>query len=52
MTTVETTTNPYLGATDPGDLLVLDAGTLEVVATVHRPVRVPLGFHGNWVATA
>jgi len=28
---------------------VLDAGTLEPVASVHLPVRVPHGFHGNWV---
>lgn len=33
---------------DSADLVVLDAGTLEDVARVHLPVRVPLGFHGNW----
>jgi carotenoid cleavage dioxygenase-like enzyme len=36
------------GATD----LVLLAGqdfTGEPVARVHLPVRVPLGFHGNWI---
>ncbi|MFD1722051.1 carotenoid oxygenase family protein [Amnibacterium endophyticum] len=26
-----------------------DAGTLEPVAQVHLPVRVPHGFHGNWL---
>jgi carotenoid cleavage dioxygenase len=31
------------------DLVLLDAGSLETVATVQLPVRVPLGFHGNWV---
>ncbi|MDT3396866.1 carotenoid oxygenase family protein [Streptomyces sp. B1866] len=31
------------------DLVLLDAGTLETVAAVHLPVRVPHGFHGNWV---
>ena len=36
---------------DRTDLAVLDAGTLEDVATVHLPVRVPLGFHGNWIPT-
>ncbi len=37
---------------DEGRLLVLDAGTLETVATVHLPQRVPLGFHGNWCPRA
>jgi carotenoid cleavage oxygenase len=31
-----------------GQLLLLDAQTLESVATVHLPQRVPMGFHGNW----
>ncbi len=34
---------------DRTDLTVLDAGSLEAVAAVHLPVRVPAGFHGNWV---
>ncbi|QLL08308.1 carotenoid oxygenase family protein [Mycobacterium vicinigordonae] len=33
---------------DEGVLLVLDAQTLETMATVHLPQRVPMGFHGNW----
>jgi carotenoid cleavage dioxygenase len=33
---------------DEGQLLILDAQSLEVVATVHLPQRVPMGFHGNW----
>jgi carotenoid cleavage dioxygenase len=33
------------------DLRVLDAQTLEDVATVHLPGRVPAGFHGNWAPT-
>ena len=37
------------GREDRTDLIVLDAGTLATVAAVHLPVRVPLGFHGNWV---
>ncbi|NUU22707.1 MAG: 9-cis-epoxycarotenoid dioxygenase [Streptomycetaceae bacterium] len=35
-------------ATDTSDLAVHDAGTLEPVAAVHLPVRVPFGFHGDW----
>jgi carotenoid cleavage dioxygenase len=31
------------------DLVLLDAATLDSVAEVHLPVRVPIGFHGNWV---
>ena len=30
------------------DLRLLDAATLEDVAAVHLPGRVPAGFHGNW----
>jgi carotenoid cleavage dioxygenase len=41
-------------ATDRSELVVLDAQDWlgDPVATVHLPVRVPLGFHGNWVPTA
>jgi carotenoid cleavage dioxygenase len=36
------------------DLLILDAQDLArpPIAQVHLPVRVPYGFHGNWVADA
>jgi carotenoid cleavage dioxygenase len=36
------------------DLVVLDARSFtgDPVAVVHLPVRVPYGFHGNWVADA
>ena len=36
---------------DEGRLVLLDAQTLETVATVHLPQRVPMGFHGNWAAS-
>lgn len=39
----------YDRASDRSDLVMLDGQTLETVATVHVPVRVPHGFHGNWV---
>ncbi|ORV14828.1 carotenoid oxygenase family protein [Mycobacterium celatum] len=38
----------YHRGRDEGQLLMLDAETLEAVATVHLPQRVPMGFHGNW----
>lgn len=33
---------------DEGQLLLLDATSLDLMATVHLPQRVPAGFHGNW----
>jgi carotenoid cleavage dioxygenase len=36
-----------LGA-DRSDVVVLDAGTLDEVARVHLPRRVPFGFHGSF----
>jgi len=41
----------YDTETDRTDLTILDAGSLETVAEVHLPVRVPNGFHGNWAPT-
>ncbi|WP_375400503.1 carotenoid oxygenase family protein [uncultured Amnibacterium sp.] len=37
------------GETGADRLELLDAATLESVAQVHLPVRVPHGFHGNWL---
>ncbi|GII80712.1 carotenoid cleavage dioxygenase [Sphaerisporangium rufum] len=34
---------------DAAELLVLDAGGLDTVASVHLPRRVPAGFHGSWL---
>lgn len=42
----------YDRTTDRSELAILDAATLEDVATVKLPHRVPSGFHGNWVPTA
>ena len=39
-------------ATHRSELSLLDAATLETVATVHLPDRVPHGFHGNWVPSS
>jgi carotenoid cleavage dioxygenase-like enzyme len=36
-------------ARDRSDLEILDAETLDTLATVHLPRRVPAGFHGNWL---
>jgi carotenoid cleavage oxygenase len=32
------------------DLVLLDASTLEDVARIHVPARIPYGFHGNWIS--
>ncbi|MGH3169823.1 MAG: carotenoid oxygenase family protein [Trebonia sp.] len=42
----------YDAATDRSDLMLLDAATLEDVAAIHLPTRVPNGFHGNWIPDA
>jgi carotenoid cleavage dioxygenase len=41
-------------AADSSTLTILDAANLggEPTAVVHLPVRVPLGFHGNWIGDA
>ncbi|TSE00377.1 carotenoid oxygenase [Skermania sp. ID1734] len=41
----------YDATTDRSDLTILDAATLETVATIGIPHRIPAGFHGNWVPT-
>jgi carotenoid cleavage dioxygenase len=43
----------YDATTDRSDVVILDAQdfTGDPVATIHLPVRVPFGFHGNWVPT-
>lgn len=39
----------YDGSTDRSDLVILDAASLETIAAIHLPERVPYGFHGNWL---
>ncbi len=41
----------YDGARGASDLVILDAHDFggAPVGTVHLPVRVPAGFHGNWI---
>ena len=39
------------GRRAPASLVLLDAETLEDVAAVHLPARVPAGFHGSWSPT-
>ena len=41
----------YDRATDRSDLVLLDAQTMEDVARIGLPSRVPAGFHGNWAPT-
>ncbi|MHB1517869.1 MAG: carotenoid oxygenase family protein [Acidimicrobiales bacterium] len=40
----------YDATTDTSDVVILAAQdfTGEPIATIHLPVRVPFGFHGNW----
>jgi carotenoid cleavage dioxygenase-like enzyme len=42
----------YDRSTDKSDVVILNARDFSAgpVGTVHLPVRVPFGFHGNWVA--
>ncbi|BBX85083.1 carotenoid oxygenase family protein [Mycolicibacterium aubagnense] len=41
----------YDAATDRSELAIVDAQTLDDVASIKIPHRVPAGFHGNWVPT-
>jgi 8'-apo-carotenoid 13,14-cleaving dioxygenase len=39
-------------ATQRGEFHVLDARTMSHQALVEMPVRIPMGFHGNWVSSS
>lgn len=39
----------YDRSTTRSDLVILDAATMDTVAEIHLPDRVPHGFHGNWI---
>jgi carotenoid cleavage dioxygenase len=39
----------YDASTDRSDLMLLDAESLETIASIHLPHRIPAGFHGNWI---
>ncbi|GJF17371.1 carotenoid cleavage dioxygenase [Mycolicibacterium cyprinidarum] len=41
----------YDRPTDRSELAILDAQSLEDIASIRLPHRVPAGFHGNWVPT-
>jgi carotenoid cleavage dioxygenase len=42
----------YDRPTDRSELAILDAQTLEDIAGVRLPHRVPAGFHGKFAASA
>jgi carotenoid cleavage dioxygenase len=39
----------YDASTDRSDLMLLDADSLETIASIHLPHRIPAGLHGNWI---
>jgi carotenoid cleavage dioxygenase-like enzyme len=39
----------YDRSTDRSELAILDAQTLQDIASIKLPHRVPAGFHSNWV---
>ncbi len=42
----------YDATTNRSDLTLLDAATLDTIAAIHLPDRVPHGFHGNWAPSS
>lgn len=39
----------YDRSTQLSNLLIVDAQSMEKLATVHLPARIPFQFHGNWI---
>lgn len=39
----------YDRSTQLSNMLIVDAQSMEKVATVHLPARIPFQFHGNWI---
>ncbi|ORA59804.1 carotenoid oxygenase family protein [Mycobacteroides franklinii] len=39
----------YDRSTRLSNMLIVDAQSMEKVATVHLPARIPFQFHGNWI---
>ncbi|MGH3726638.1 MAG: carotenoid oxygenase family protein [Mycobacterium sp.] len=39
----------YDRTTQLSNLLIVDAQSMETLATVHLPSRIPFQFHGNWI---
>lgn len=40
----------YDRSTGLSNLLIVDTQSMETLATVHLPSRIPFQFHGNWIA--
>ncbi|MEU9805959.1 carotenoid oxygenase family protein [Mycobacterium sp. NPDC050853] len=40
----------YDRSTHLSNMLIIDAQSMEKLATVHLPSRIPFQFHGNWIA--
>ncbi|MGV0583749.1 carotenoid oxygenase family protein [Mycobacteroides chelonae] len=39
----------YDRSTQLSNMLIVDAQSMEKIATVHLPARIPFQFHGNWI---
>ncbi|WP_081342940.1 carotenoid oxygenase family protein [Mycobacteroides chelonae] len=39
----------YDRSTQLSNMLIVDAQSMEKIANVHLPARIPFQFHGNWI---